>query len=445
MSDPADPISLTALEAADRIAAGELSAEEYTGACLDRIAAVEDRVHAFAQLDPDAALAQARALDEWQQSGGPVGPLHGVPVAVKDIFDTADYPTECGSPILRGRRPMRDSTAVARLRKAGAVIIGKTVTTEFAYYHPGPTRNPHDAARTPGGSSSGSAAAVAAGMVPLAIGSQTNGSVIRPAAFCGVYGCKPTHGTISRYGALMLSQTLDHVGTFARSIGDTALILQVLAGYDPDDADTRALASPHFHDMATDEPPQPPRFAFVRTPVWDKADARTHEAFERIVGDLGERAEAIDLPDAFAAAWDDHRTIMAVDMAHNLHPIVERGGEAGASRALREVVAEGGRANALRYLEARANAKRYAAGLAEIFKEFDAIVTPATVGVAPKGEATGSPMFCSLWTLTGLPAVTLPLLTGEGGMPLGLQLVGERGADARLLRTANWLVRRAAR
>src|SRR6185437_3362004 len=313
MSDPADPISLTALEAAERIAGGELSSEEYTGACLDRIAAVEDRVHAFAHLDPDAALAQARALDERRRSGGPVGPLHGVPVAVKDIFDTADYPTECGSPILRGRRPMRDTTAVARLRAGGAVIIGKTVTTEFAYYHPGPTRNPHDPERTPGGSSSGSAAAVAAGMVPLAIGSQTNGSVIRPAAFCGVYGCKPTHGTISRHGALMLSQTLDHVGVFANTLTDTALILETLAGYDESDADTRLMAAPEFRKTLAEKPPSPPRLAFVRTPVWDKADAEARAAFEDLAKRLGDSVATIDLPDDYRAAWDDQRVIMYTD------------------------------------------------------------------------------------------------------------------------------------
>src|SRR5450759_6000969 len=195
-----------------------MSAEDYARACLDQIAAIENEVQAFTHLDPDHVLAQARALDERKASGQALGPLHGVPVAIKDIFDTADYPTECGSPILTGRRPYRDATAVARLRAAGAVIIGKTVTTEFAYFHPGPTRNPHDHERTPGGSSSGSAAAVAADMVPLTIGSQTNGSVIRPASFCGVYGVKPTHGTISRRGAMILSLALDHVGVFARSL-----------------------------------------------------------------------------------------------------------------------------------------------------------------------------------------------------------------------------------
>jgi Asp-tRNA(Asn)/Glu-tRNA(Gln) amidotransferase A subunit family amidase len=438
-----DLVELTAIAAAERIANGELSSEQYVGACLERIAAVDRTVRAFVHLDPDEALNQARALDEHRRNGKSLGPLHGVPVAIKDIFDTADYPTECGSPVLKGRRPMRDCTAVARLREAGAVIIGKTVTTEFAFYHPGPTRNPHDPARTPGGSSSGSAAAVAAGMVPLAVGSQTNGSVIRPASFCGVYGCKPSHGTISRHGALILSRALDHVGVFARSLADSAFVLDVLAGFDPQDADTRPIAAPAFLETLAGEPPLPPRFAFVRTPVWDKADAQTQAAFEALVGSLGDAAATVDLGASYAAAWDDQRVIMAVDMAHNLGPIVARGGEA-VSKTLRDLLAEGSAVPALRYLAARDAARRYALGFDEVFKEYDAIITPATTGVAPKGEATGNPTFCTLWSLTGLPAVTLPLLTGEGGMPLGVQLVGQAGDDARLLRTANWLVEKLA-
>jgi Asp-tRNA(Asn)/Glu-tRNA(Gln) amidotransferase A subunit family amidase len=430
---------LTALEAAERIAGGEMSAEDYIGACLQRIEEVDGKVHAFVHLDTDEALRQARALDERRRNGKPLGALHGVPVAIKDIFDTADYKTECGSPLLKGRQPWRDCTAVARLRAAGAVIIGKTVTTEFAYFHPGATRNPHDLERTPGGSSSGSAAAVAAGMVPLAIGSQTNGSMIRPAAFCGVYGVKPTHGTISRHGALILSQALDHVGVFARSLADAALILEALTGYDTNDTDTRPVAAPAFLETLIEDPPMPPQFAFVRTPVWDKADAETRAAFESFVGLLGDSAAVVDLPDAFASAWDDQRVIMAADMAHNLGAVVERGGDAS-SQQLRDLLAEGSQVSAVRYLAARANARRYAAGLGEIFKQYDAILTPATVGVAPKGMATGNPIFCSLWSLTGLPALSLPLLTGEGGLPLGVQLVGPAGDDARLMRTANWLI-----
>jgi Asp-tRNA(Asn)/Glu-tRNA(Gln) amidotransferase A subunit family amidase len=437
-------IELTAIAAAERIVSGDISAEDYTGACLERIAAVDDTVHAFVHLDPDDALAQARALDERRRNGASLGPLHGVPVGIKDIFDTADYPTECGSPLLKGRRPRRDCTAVARLRAAGAVIIGKTVTTEFAYFHPGATRNPHDPERTPGGSSSGSAAAVAAGMVPLAIGSQTNGSMIRPAAYCGVYGSKPTHGTISRHGALCLSRHLDHIGTFARSLADTALLLEVLAGYDPEDDATRPVAAPAFLETVGEEPPMPPRFAFVRTPIWEKADASARAALEALVDALGGQAASVDLPDAFAAAWDDQRVIMATDMAHNFGAMVARGDEAASSKTLRDFLAEGSATTAVRYLAARDNARRYAAGISEIFKEYDAIITPAATGAAPKGMATGSPIFNSLWTLTGLPALSLPLLTDEGGLPLGVQLIGERGDDARLLRTANWLVNELA-
>jgi len=439
MTDAAELAGLTAIEAAEQIAGGEVSAEDYIGVCLDRIEAIDAEVRAFTHLDADEVLRQARALDERRRNGQPIGPLHGIPVAIKDIFDTADYPTECGSVLLKGRRPMRDCTAVARLREAGAVIIGKTVTTEFAYYTPGPARNPHDLERTPGGSSSGSAAAVAAGMVPLAIGSQTNGSMIRPASFCGVYGVKPTHGTISRHGALILSRALDHVGAFARSLADTALILDVLAGYDPQDSDTRPLAAPMHLETMAEEPPLPPQFAFVRTPVWDKADPQTRAAFEDFVAQLGESAATVDLPDAYAPAWEDQRVIMAADMAHNLGAVVDRGGDA-ASKTLRDLIADGRQVSAVRYLAARAAARRYAAGIDEIFKQYDAILTPATTGVAPKGTATGSPMFCSLWSLTGLPALSLPLLSGEDGMPLGVQLVGPAGDDARLLRTANWLI-----
>ena len=431
-------VALSALEAVEEMARGAISAEEYTRACLERIAAVDGDVKAFAHLDPEYAVAQARERDEWRQTGRPLGSLHGVPVGIKDIFDTEDYPTECGSPILSGRRPGRDCTAVARLREAGAVILGKTVTTEFAYFHPGPTRNPHDPTRTPGGSSSGSAAAVAAGMLPLAIGSQTNGSVIRPASFCGVYGLKPTHGTISRHGALILSRALDHVGVFARTLADAALMLDVLAGYDAQDGDTRAQPAGGFLDTAMEEPPMPPRFAFLPTPVWDKADAETRAAFESLATSLGERTQKVEMPGGYAAAWDDHRVIMATDMAHNIGPIVERAPDK-ASAKIRELIAEGSATTAVRYLQARDNAPRYAVGLAEIFKAYDAIITPATIGVAPEGMATGNPLFNSLWSLTGLPAITLPLLENEAGLPLGVQLIGERGDDARLLRAANWL------
>jgi Asp-tRNA(Asn)/Glu-tRNA(Gln) amidotransferase A subunit family amidase len=434
----AELTTLSATEAAAAMAKGTLSARDYVGACLARIAALDPKVRAFVHLDPDYALAQARALDERLARGHVAGPLHGVPVAIKDIFDTADYPAENGSPLFKGRRPARDAAAVARLRAAGAVIIGKTVTTEFAYFHPGATRNPHGLERTPGGSSSGSAAAVAAQMVPLAIGSQTNGSVIRPASFCGVIGVKPSHGLISRARCLLLSRALDHVGVFARSLADAALILDVLAGYDGDDPDSRGGAAPEFV-AAVEAPPKPRRRAFIRTPVWDKADAAARQAFEALAARLGKQVETVDLDDSFAAAWDDHRVVMATEMAHNFGELVAKGSEASSSRQLRDLLAEGAATSAVRYLKARDNAGRYRAGLSRILADYDAILTPASPGVAPKGEATGSPVFNSLWSLTGLPTLTLPLLKGEDAMPIGVQLVCAPGDDARLLRTANWL------
>lgn len=436
--------ALTATKAAEKLRSGAMSAETYTQACLDQIAAREPTVHAFAHLDAAHALAQARALDERKRKGEPLGALHGVPVAIKDIFDTSDYPTECGSPLRRGNRPTRDAASVERLRRAGAVIIGKTVTTEFAYFHPGPTRNPHDPERTPGGSSSGSAAAVAAHMAPLAIGSQTNGSVIRPATFCGVFGFKPTHGTISRARTLVLSHALDHVGVFANALEDCALILDVLAGFDGEDPDSRQ-SEPVFRKAIAETSTAQPRLAFVRTPVWNKADEEARAAFAALVEKLGTVVvETVDLPDYFAGAWPDQRTVMAVDMKRNLGALVEAGDDKDSSSQLREFLAEGQKTSAERYQAARDNTRRYRDGIAEILKNHDAILTPAAPGVAPKGMATGDPAFNSLWSLTGVPAVTLPLLKGQQGMPIGVQLIGNFGADAALLRTANWLWRRMA-
>ncbi len=346
-------VDLTAKEAAAEIVRGAISAEDYARACLDRIERIDGEIKAFVHLDREHVVAQARALDERRAQGGPIGPLHGMPIAIKDIIDTADYPTELGSPIGAGRRPWRDATVVAKLRAAGAVIIGKTVTTEFAYYHPGPTRNPHDHARTPGGSSSGSAAAVAARMVPLALGSQTNGSTIRPAAFCGVFAVKPSHGLVSRAGVLALSPKLDHVGAFARSLADLALILDVIAGPDPADPDTQPFAAANFRAVQAEPPPLPPRFAFVRTPIWHKTDPDTKAAFEELAAALGTSVAAVDLAESFADAWEAHRTIMAADMAHNLAPLVARGEP---SETMRDLLAHGRGIKAVDYLAALARA-----------------------------------------------------------------------------------------
>jgi Asp-tRNA(Asn)/Glu-tRNA(Gln) amidotransferase A subunit family amidase len=425
---------------------GAISSEELVAACLEVCRELEPKVQAWTFLDEEHALAQARAADELRRSGQPVGPLCGVPVGVKDIIDTSDMPTENGTVLHRGRMPRRDAAAVARLRAAGAVILGKTVTTECAYFHPGKTRNPHNLEHTPGGSSSGSAAAVAAGMVPLALGSQTNGSVIRPAAFCGVYGFKPTHGLIPRTGILKLSRTLDHVGVFARTLEDIALAAEELAGHDEGDPDTAPRARIPFRAVVAEEPPIPPVIAFVKTPMWERADPETREAFAELVEALGDRVEEVELFPSAAEAWDWHKTVMEAEMAANLeHEWLS--GRKKLSEKLRALIERGRDIRAVDYQRALARIAPVQESFEDLFTQrYDAILTPAAPGPAPKGlDSTGDPSFCTLWTLAGLPALSMPLLQGANGLPLGVQLVGRRGFDARLLRTARWLVEKVGR
>jgi Asp-tRNA(Asn)/Glu-tRNA(Gln) amidotransferase A subunit family amidase len=431
--------SLNLADAAAEIREGRIASAELVADCLKRIGEVEDKVQAWAFLDREHAMRQAVAADDHRKAGKAIGPLHGVPVGIKDVFDTADMPTELGSPFWAGRTPRRDAAAVAMLRAAGAVILGKTVTTEYAYYNPGKTRNPHDPERTPGGSSSGSAAAVAAMMVPGAIGSQTNGSVIRPAAFCGVVGFKPTHGLIPRSGALLLSRALDHVGVFARTVVDAALLAETIVGCDAEDADTRPTARLPLAAMAASEPPLPPRFAFVRTPAWPQGDPVLAPAFAELVEALGEAASEVEPGASFDGAIELHRVIMEVEMAHNLHRDYERGGDR-LSPVLRALIERGRAHPAIEYTRALAGAAALNGMLDDVFNEYDAILTPAAPGEAPRGlERTGNPAFCTIWSYLGTPAVTLPLLQGENGLPIGVQLVGRRGNDARLLRSARWL------
>lgn len=437
--------SLSASEAARLIHDGVFSSEQLVDACLARIAKIDKRVEAWAFLDSDHARAQARAADERRLSGKPIGPLHGVPVAVKDIFDTADMPTEFGSALYAGRIPSRDATVVSLLRAAGAVILGKTVTTEFAYFAPGKTRNPHNPEHTPGGSSSGSAAAVAASMVPLAIGSQTNGSTIRPAAYCGVIGFKPTHGLISRHGALRLSRTLDHVGLFANSVEDIALLAEQIVGHDENDPDTRPRARIPFVESAAAEPPLAPMFAFLKTPYWENADQETQDGFAEVIESLGSQVEEVELFPSAHDAWQWHQTIMAVEMAHNLEREWKKGGNR-LSEKLRAQIKFGRGVRATDYLNALGRIAPLHASFTELFEQrYDAILTPAAASGAPKGlTSTGDPAFCTLWTLCGMPAITLPLLQSAAGLPIGVQLVGPRHGDARLLRSARWLAAKMA-
>jgi Asp-tRNA(Asn)/Glu-tRNA(Gln) amidotransferase A subunit family amidase len=434
---------LSAVDAARAIRDGAISSEQLVEACLARIREAEPELQAWHFLDPEHALAQARARDQDRREGRAIGPLHGIPVGIKDIIDTCDMPTEDGTVLHEGRRPMRDAAVVAMLRAAGAVILGKTVTTECAAYTPGKTRNPHNSAHTPGGSSSGSAAAVAAGMVPLAVGSQTNGSVIRPAAFCGVYGFKPTHGLVPRAGVLKLSRALDQVGVFARTVEDVALIGEEIVGFDEADLDTRPRARMGFVSVAASEPPLPPRFAFVRTPAWEKALEDTREAFSEVVEELGESVQECDFPESLDAAWDWHRTVMEADMAANLDVEWEKGRDR-LSASLRGQLERGRAIPSIEYQKALARMRSANEALDPFFDEFDAILTASAASTAPPIDSTGDPAFCTLWTYCGMPAITLPLLSGANGLPMGIQLIGRRGDDARLLRTARWLAARLA-
>lgn len=435
--------ALSARELRARIARGELKATEVAEACLEAIATQEPEIRAFAWIDPGFVRHQAAELDRARGTGRPVGRLHGVPVALKDIIDTARLPTSNGTPLEAGRIPEKDAWIVSRLKAEGALILGKTVTTELAYMHPGPTRNPANPGHTPGGSSSGSAASVAAAMTPLAIGTQTGGSVIRPASFCGIVGFKPTFGAIPRTGILAQSPTLDTVGVFARDAEDAALLSDILFGHDPQDTATAPAPAPRLLEIAGTEAPVAPTFAFVRMPGFDDAHPDTRAAFEELTAHLGERCFEAPLPRAYDDAAMLRERINFAEMALCYHRYDRP--DAELSEVLRAALKAGRATTAKDYLVAKDWQKVLGAGIGEILERADAILCPAAPGPAPEGlDSTGSAIFNGLWTFLGLPAVTLPLLQAENGLPMGVQLVGRRGDDARLLRTARWLDRHLA-
>jgi len=435
---------LSAVEAVAAIREGALSSEELVQACLDCIAELEPQVGAWAHLDVEFALEQARQADNLHSLGQATGTLHGLPVGVKDIIDTEDLPTENGCQLDAGRTPGRNATVVDLLQQAGAVILGKTVTAELATHSPGKTTNPHDPTRTPGGSSSGSAASVAAGMVPLAIGTQTNGSVIRPAAYCGIYGFKPSFGRISRSRILTVSRNLDSVGVFARTLTDTALLADALMQYDSQDPDMQLRAHPQLSNIMAEEPPLVPRLAFVRTPRWDQVETSSKDAFRELIEHLNaqhpEHVAIIDLGSNFNQAYEAHARIMYADLATNFARRY-RDGKSKLSSRLCESIERGQQILAQDYITALGQVKDYNGMLEEILQEYDAILTPSAFTEAPADlTVTGDPAMCTIWSLCGVPAVTLPLFNGPNNMPLGAQLVAARGDDARLLRTARWLL-----
>ena len=424
-----DPLSLSVRDAAQEIASGRLTAEALASACLDRIAAREAVVGAWHYLDRDAALAAARQRD----AEPPRGPLHGIPIAVKDLIDTADMPTGYGSPIYEGHRPAADAACVALARAAGAVALGKTVTTEFACFTAGKTANPHNPAHTPGGSSSGSAAAVADGMVPLAFGSQTAGSTIRPAAYCGCIGYKPSFGIIQRAGVKALADSLDTIGVMARTVDDIAYFTGVIAG------------RPALREVKM--PAAPPRFGLYRTPMWGEAEPSTIAALDRARTAL-EKAGAwiaeIVVPPEHQTLSAAQETVMGFELVRALAD--ERlNHSAQLSPRLAQLLDQGMTVGADAYDAALAETASARARLDGFFGPCDALLAPAAPGAAPRGLGyTGDPVFNRMWTLLGTPCLTLPAIWGDSGLPTGVQLVARIGADARLMAAGLFLERALA-
>ncbi len=437
------PNLLSASDAREAIEDGLLTSEDLVEACFDRIEELEQSIGAWAHLDKQLAIDHARQADKIRSRGLPTGLLHGIPVGIKDIIDTSDYPTENGTVLHQGRRPTQDATLVSLLREAGAIILGKTVTTELAVYSPGKTRNPNNTEHTPGGSSSGSAAAVAAAMVPLSVGTQTNGSLIRPASYCGVFGFKPSFARISRYGVLKQSGHLDTVGVFARDLPDLALISDVLMRYDSHDAQMTPTAPPCISQVMTEAVPANPRFAFLRTSKWDAVEQSSKDGFREFIETTNEQVKdsisIIDLPAHFDDIYQHHQNIMEADLAQSFANEYKNG-RSKLSSELIKMIEHGEKVSATEYDSSVSKKIEYSGILSEIFEEFDAILTPSTSGPAPSGMATGSPEFNTIWTYCGNPAINLPILQSPEELPVGVQIVAENGDDARLFRSSRWLL-----
>jgi Asp-tRNA(Asn)/Glu-tRNA(Gln) amidotransferase A subunit family amidase len=410
---------LTAGEAARRLERGQLTSEALVGACLERIAERDEEVRAWAFLHREKALAAARTLDRTPRRSR----LHGVPFGIKDIIDTAELPTEYNSPIYRGYRPKADAAPVTLLKQAGCVILGKTVTTEFANNHPSQTRNPHNAAHTPGGSSAGSAAAVADFMVPLALGTQTGGSVIRPAAYCGAWAIKPSYGAINRAGTKFLAESLDTIGIMGRSAEDLALAMEVLTGRLPVQTSAK------------------PRIGLCRTPRWSVADTAVQANIEeagRALASAGATVREFEMPAGSADLFDRHKIVMGYETARALGWEYHHHG-AQMSATLKARLDEGWNVPRADYDAMREHARRLRREMAQALRDIDFLITPSAPSEAPASLAsTGDPIFNRAWTLLGVPCVTIPYGSGAHGLPLAVQLVGAHETDIALLAFADW-------
>jgi Asp-tRNA(Asn)/Glu-tRNA(Gln) amidotransferase A subunit family amidase len=422
-----DPSLLSARAAAAAIRAGKLTASALLEACLSRIAAREPDVRAWSHLDPEATREQARLADARQRAGKPLGALHGLPIGVKDVFDTCDMPSEYGSALLRGRRPEADAAAVAVLRRAGAIIVGKTATSEFGMYHPSPTRNPRDLLRSPGVSSAGSAAAVVDHMVPLALGTQHTASTILPASFCGAFAFKPSLGFTSMEGSNILVPRLAHVGFLARSVDDLALFAGVF--------------DPSLDGAVLENDARAPRLALVRGPAWEMVSADTRVALDALLSSLPTTVPELPLPDAFDRALEVTLGLLNAHLASRFGGLPPQDFALLCS-PLRAGVEAGRGLSAARYLELDTLADRLTATAATLFEHHNVLVTLSAPGEATRlDDGPGSGTMSMPWSLCGLPTVSLPLLQGAQGLPIGVQLIGPRGGDRNLLQAAAWFTR----
>ena len=432
------------VELVQSIKKGEISSEELVKSYIDQIKKKEKDIKAFQFFDEELALAQAKKSDALHQSGQH-GDLHGIPVGVKDIFDTVDMPTQDGTEIHKNNPSLNDCTVVSKLKQAGAIIMGKTVTTELAYYSPGKTKNPHDLSRTPGGSSSGSAAAVASHMIPLAVGSQTNGSVIRPASYCGVVGYKPTKGLVSRHLVMQISRTLDHVGIFANSVEDAALISEQLIGHDKQDPDTSLNPKPKLLNASRDKPPMEPLFAYIKLPFMSKLEDDAAEGFKEVKDEFKGQLHEIELPKSFGKILEWHKVIMESDMAASFSEEYKKSKNKLSDKII-EAIERGMKYTSVEYNNALSQIDVANAYFKQFFHDYDAILTPSACGEAPVGlRSTGDPIFSTVWTYCGMPSISLPLLQGENGLPVGIQLVSSLFDDERLFRNASWLTNKIKR
>ena len=429
----------TANELVGKLKSGNISCVDLCKAYIERIEKFEKDVKAWAFFDKKLLLEKAAEKDEYRKSGKPLGPLHGLPIGIKDIIGTYDMPTECGTVLRKGISESSDAEVVNLLKISGAIIMGKTVTTELAYFDPGKTTNPHDKTRTPGGSSSGSAAAVAAYMTPLSLGTQTKGSVIRPASYCGVVGYKPSFGLISRSGILKQSSKLDQVGVFGKNVEDVALLAKSLIKKDLYDKDTVHFAADDMLEQCKKNLQFDPKFIFYKTSNWKNIDKVSQKSFEFLIKNFPKNIEVFDEPSYFKNIHKYHQIIHESDMANSYQKYYEKS-KNRLGKKLLEAIERGLKYSAGEYNEAKDFMEQSYRSYSEVFEDYYGVITPSSTGVADKGlKSTGSADFQKIWTYLGLPAISLPLLSGENDLPLGVQLVGDRFDDLRFLGTANWL------